>query len=159
MHIQEIKTLIKFIFLFASIESGSRYNHEIVVFHPNFAFYVILCYQISMKLNVCIFAGADDVIAFNSDDKIYELEERDLLLKELAIRDPYDVVFWTTSQTYNRDFMSKFVQPSGIIVDTVEKRMASDDYGLFMRFLCSVSYTNDNRTIFVQKLTFNIDDF
>lgn len=84
--------------------------------------------------------GADDVIAFNSDDKIYELEERDLLLKELTIREPYDVVFWTASQTYNRDFMSKFLRPDGMIVDTVEKRMASDEYGLFMRFLCSVSH-------------------
>lgn len=85
------------------------------------------------------FPGADDVIAFNSDDKIYELEERDLLLKELTIREHFDVVFLTTAQTYNRDFVSKFVCRDGIIVDTVEKRLASDEYGFFMRFLCSVS--------------------
>lgn len=86
-----------------------------------------------------IFVGADDVIAFNSDDKIYELEERDLLLKELTIREHFDVIFLTTSQTYNRDFISNFLRPGGIIIDTVEKRLASDEYGLFMRFLCSVS--------------------
>lgn len=85
------------------------------------------------------FSGADDVIAFNSDDKIYELEERDLLLKELTIRDPYDVIFFTTPQTYNRDFINKFLRPNGMTIDTVERRLSSDDYGVFMRFLCSVS--------------------
>ncbi|XP_031628018.1 reticulon-4-interacting protein 1, mitochondrial-like isoform X2 [Contarinia nasturtii] len=82
--------------------------------------------------------GADDVIAFNSDDKIYELEERDLLLKELTMREHYDVVFLTTSQTYNRDFIGKFLCENGIIIDTVEKRLSSDEYGFFMRFLCSI---------------------
>lgn len=81
------------------------------------------------------------MIAFNSDDKIYELEERDLLLKELAIREQYDVVFLTTSVTYNRDFISKFLNHGGTIIDTVEKRLSSDEYGFFMRFLCSVSYS------------------
>lgn len=85
-------------------------------------------------------SGANDVIAFNSDDNIYELEERDLLLKELLIRKPYDVAFLTTSQTYNRDFISKFLTNNGRIIDTVEKRLASDDYGIFLRFLCSVSH-------------------
>lgn len=85
-------------------------------------------------------AGADDVIAFNSDDKIYELEERDLLLKELTIREHYDVVFFTTSQTYNRDFISNFLRPNGIVVDTVEKQLASDNYGICLRFLCSVCW-------------------
>lgn len=81
------------------------------------------------------------MIAFNSDDNIYELEERDLLLKELLIRQPYDCVFITTSQSYNRDFIYKFINSGGKVIDTVEKRFSSDDYGFFMRFLCSVSLT------------------
>lgn len=93
-------------------------------------------------LHMYIILGANDVIAFNSDDKIYELEERDLLLKELTIREHYDVVFLTTEQTYNRDFISKFLRKGGIIIDTVEKRLSSDEYGLFMRFLCSVSWNS-----------------
>lgn len=82
--------------------------------------------------------GADDVIAFNCDDNIYELEERDLLLKELATRKPYDVIFLTTTSTYNRDFIWKFLTENGAVIDTDEKPFASDDYGIFMRFLCSV---------------------
>lgn len=78
------------------------------------------------------------MIAFNSDDKIYELEERDLLLKELTVREHYDVIFFTTSQTYNRDFISNFLRRDGIIIDTVEKQLASDNYGFCMRILCSV---------------------
>lgn len=93
-----------------------------------------------IKFNYVQFSitGADDVIAFNCDDNIYELEERDLLLKELTIRSPYDVVFLTTSSTYNRDFISKFLAENGSIIDTDEKPLASDEYGIFMRFLCSV---------------------
>lgn len=91
---------------------------------------------------IIFISGADDVIAFNSDDKIYELEERDLLLKELTIREHFDVVFLTTSQAYNRDFISKFLRKGGTIIDTVEKRLSSDEYGIFMRFLCSVRNTN-----------------
>lgn len=98
--------------------------------------------QTSLRMcNIEFITGADDVIAFNSDDKIYELEERDLLLKELTIRDHYDVVFLTTSQTYNRDFISKFLNRGGVIIDTVEKRLSSDEYHFFMRFLCSVSHS------------------
>lgn len=84
------------------------------------------------------FLGADDVIAFNCDDNIYELEERDLLVKELTIRKSYDAIFLTTASTYNRDFINKFITDDGIVIDTVEKQLSSDDYGLFMRFLCSV---------------------
>lgn len=83
-------------------------------------------------------AGADDVIAFNCDDNIYELEERDLLLKELSIRKPYDVIFLTTSTAYNKDFIKSFISASGILIDAVEKPLASDEYGFFMRFLCLV---------------------
>lgn len=86
-----------------------------------------------------LFSGANDVIAFNCDDNIYELEERDLLLKELTSREPYDVIFLTTSQSYNTDFLNRFLVENGAIVDAVEKSLASDEYGLFMRFLCSVS--------------------
>lgn len=106
--------------------------------HNSFNIPSILCVERKLIL-FAFFSGADDVIAFNSDDKIYELEERDLLLKELTIREHYDVVFLTTVQTYNRDFISKFLRRGGIIVDTVEKRLSSDDYGFFMRFFCSVS--------------------
>lgn len=92
---------------------------------------MFICFQYSIP-------GADDVIAFNCDDNIYELEERDLLLKELIIRKPYDVVFLTASSTYNRDFIYKFLTENGSVIDTDEKPLASDDYGVFMRFLCSV---------------------
>lgn len=103
--------------------------------------YSYLRTQINIKniLKIILFAGADDVIAFNCDDNIYELEERDLLLKELSIRNRYDVIFLTQSQTYNRDFLYKFLTSGGRLIDTVEKRLSSDEYGLFMRYLCSVS--------------------
>lgn len=83
--------------------------------------------------------GADDVIAFNCDDNIYELEERDLLLKELSIRKPYDVIFLTTSTAYNKDFIKSFISASGILIDAVEKPLASDEYGFFMRKMCWVN--------------------
>lgn len=82
--------------------------------------------------------GADDVIAFNCDDNIFELEERDLLLKELLTRKPYDAIFLTTASAYNRDFICKFVTDNGCVIDTDEKSLASDEYGIFMRLLCSV---------------------
>lgn len=78
------------------------------------------------------------MIAFNCDDNIYELEERDLLLKELLMRKPYDVIFLTTTSPYNRDFIYQFVTENGFVIDTDEKPLASDEYGIFMRFLCSV---------------------
>lgn len=84
-------------------------------------------------------SGADDVIAFNCDDNIYELEERDLLLKELSIRKTYDVVFLTTSTAYNKDFIKSFLSHNGTLIDTVERPLASDEYGFFMRVLCSVN--------------------
>lgn len=87
------------------------------------------------------FPGADDVIAFNNDDTIYELEERDLFVKELLIRKPHDVVFLTTASSYNRDFISKFLTDNGQIISTVERRLASDDYGIAKRYLFSVSDT------------------
>lgn len=67
------------------------------------------------------------------------MEERDLFVKELLIRQPFDVVFLTSASTYNRDFISKFLTSNGQIVDTVEKRLASDDYGIAKRYLFSVS--------------------
>lgn len=114
-------------------------DRGIYLIHHGISFTILgrgICWLI---LNMYIILGANDVIAFNSDDKIYELEERDLLLKELTMREHYDVVFLTTEQTYNRDFISKFLRKGGIIIDTVENRLSSDEYGLFMRFLCSVS--------------------
>lgn len=82
------------------------------------------------------------MIAFNCDDNIYELEERDLLNKELKIRKPYNFIFLTTATSYNKDFLKLFLTNDGSIIDTVENHMPSDDYGIFMRFLCSVSYLN-----------------
>lgn len=99
-------------------------------------------FQSQTKFIFCVqysISGADDVIAFNCDDNIYELEERDLFLNELKIREPYDVIFLTTSSTYNREFIYKFLTENGCVIDTDEKPLASDEYGFFMRFLCSVS--------------------
>lgn len=67
------------------------------------------------------------------------MEERDLFVKELLIRKPFDNVFLTTSSTYNRDFISKFVTNNGQVIDTVERRLSSDEYGFINRYLFSVS--------------------
>lgn len=82
------------------------------------------------------------MIAFNCDDNIYELEERDLLLKELMERKAFDVMFLTSASTYNRDFIAKFLADNGRIVDCDEQRLSSDNYGILMRFLCAVSARN-----------------
>lgn len=135
--------------------SGTRYNNRI-----NYKL-IIPCFLILAKLhsekhfrqfvvadtfsndtnNVSYSPGADDVIAFNNDDTIYELEERDLFVKELLIRKPHDAVFLTTASSYNRDFINKFLTENGQIISTVEKRLASDDYGIAKRYLFSVSKT------------------
>lgn len=54
------------------------------------------------------------------------------------LRKAYDVMFLTTASTYNRDFIAKFVCDNGKIVDCDEQKLSSDNYGIFMRFLCSV---------------------
>lgn len=96
-------------------------------------------------------AGADDVIAFNGDDNIYELEERDVLIKELLLREAFDFVFVTTSSSYNRHFIFKFLKYGGKIIDTVEKCIASDEYGIFMRLLCSMYVKLEKITAYLFK--------
>lgn len=40
----------------------------------------------------------------------------------------------------------KFVKNTGKVIDTVEKRIASDEYGFFMRLLCSM-YVKLEKTV------------
>lgn len=79
--------------------------------------------------NVFIFVGAEDVIAFNIDTEDRFSEEQHILFKELSIRPEFDVIFFTTPTDYNKEFIQSFVSTHGVIVDTVEPKLASDKFG------------------------------
>lgn len=90
------------------------------------------------------FSGADDVIAFYSESEIDAddeplFEEQNILFKELSIRKEYNIVFLTTPTHYDKEFIRSFVSPKGVIVDTVEPALPSDDYGVLKIFFYSVS--------------------
>ena len=65
--------------------------------------------------------------------------EQSVFLMELVTRDNFDVVFFTTFLNYDKGFIRKFLNDQGIVVDTWDKELSSDSYGVGMRWLLSVS--------------------
>lgn len=86
---------------------------------------------------ICVL-GAEDVISFNCDSDDRFSEEQHILFKELSIRKEYDVVFFTTATDYNREFIRSFVAPHGVVIDTVEPTLGSDNFGEFTKLFYSV---------------------
>lgn len=101
-----------------------------------------------------IHLGADDIISFhdkcNSDDDILnnnlnnndinvEPSEQLVLFKELSLRPEYDVIFYTTDTNYDKKFIQTFLAKNGIIIDTIDKPLPSDKYGIFLKLFLSVS--------------------
>lgn len=123
--------------LFCCVEDRGKIRSETLsaICSKCFLFFFLFLHQ---------FSGADDVIAFYSEAEIDAddeplFEEQNILFKELSIRKEYNVVFLTTPTHYDKEFIRSFVSPKGVIVDTIDPALPSDDYGVLKIFFYSVS--------------------
>lgn len=63
----------------------------------------------------------------------------DNLTNELKKREKYDVIFVTTAQDYNFKILEQFLNPEGgLLVNTIELDILSDQYGFFTRIFYSI---------------------
>lgn len=81
--------------------------------------------------------GASDIITFANEhfrsNFIDVNVEKSNLINELAGREKFDFIFLTTRIAYDHKFLDKFLAKGGVIIDTVEPELASDEYGPLMR--------------------------
>uniref|UniRef100_A0A1L8DZN5 Putative reticulon-4-interacting protein 1 mitochondrial n=1 Tax=Nyssomyia neivai TaxID=330878 RepID=A0A1L8DZN5_9DIPT len=87
--------------------------------------------------------GADDVITLRGEspsDGLFlstdsSLVEKFNLSHALATREiTFDVIFFTTPVSYDKNFLHKYLSPGGRIIDTYEAPLWTDDFGFFGRF-------------------------
>ncbi|XP_058462164.1 reticulon-4-interacting protein 1 homolog, mitochondrial-like isoform X2 [Malaya genurostris] len=86
--------------------------------------------------------GANDIITFANEhfrsNFIDVNVEKSNLINELTGREKFDYIFLTTRIAYDHRFLEKFLAKGGIIVDTVEPELPSDEFGPLMRVLLSL---------------------
>lgn len=91
--------------------------------------------------------GADEVITVDIKEPESDADSIDIndslpsasnIRKQLALRNRFDVIFMTTTDTYPCSVMEQFIVPQGVIINTVEADIASDNFGLLMRCAYSV---------------------
>lgn len=117
------------------------------------------CYKRAVPVAKAL--GANEVIVIpenqtaksKADLNNHSYSNDNVVVKELELLDPFDVIFVTKDCQCNEDDLRKLCSENGTIIKMLSTNLASDSYGFLMRFIFGL-YVRCKCVLQVRLLTF-----